>query len=106
MFVTSPKRLSQIAESLLWLDGEPFSLNDYPMYRAVYDGRYRSTLLMCGRQVGKSSSLANFIIAESVSIPHFREYYLSPSKEQTLIFSNTRVGKVLSYSPLVRKYFQ
>lgn len=106
MFVTTPKRLSQIAESLLWLDGQPFSLKDYPMYRAIYDGRYRSTLLMCGRQVGKSSSLANFIIAESVSIPHFREYYLSPSKEQTLIFSNTRVGKVLSYSPLVRKYFQ
>lgn len=106
MFVTQPKRLSSIAESLLWLDGKPFSLYDYPMYRAVYDGRYRSTLLMCGRQVAKSTSLANFIITESVAIPHFRQYYLSPSREQTLIFSNTRVGKVLSYSPLVRKFFQ
>ncbi len=106
MYTTQPKRLSQIAESLLWLDGKPFSLNEYPMYRAIYDGRFRSTLLMCGRQVAKSTSLANFIIAESVSIPHFRSYYLAPSKEQTLIFSNTRLGKVLSYSPLVRKFFQ
>lgn len=106
MLETAPKRLSSIAESLLWLDGKQFSLYDYPMYKAIYDGRYRSTLLMCGRQVAKSTSLANFIIAESVAIPHFREYYLSPSREQTLIFSNTRVGKVLSYSPLVRKYFQ
>ena len=61
---------------------------------------------MCGRQVAKSTSLANFIIAESVSIPFFREYYVSPSKEQTLIFSNTRVGKTLSYSPLIKKHFQ
>lgn len=99
-------QLSDIAERLLWLDGAPFSLNDYPMYKQIYNGRYKSTLLMCGRQVAKSTSLANFIIAESVAIPHFKEYYVSPSKEQTLIFSNTRVGKTLSYSPIVKKYFQ
>lgn len=101
-----PQRLSEVAERLLYLDGKPFSLADYPMFRAVYDGRYKSTLLMCGRQVGKSSSLANFIISESVALPFFKTYYVSPSKEQTLLFSNTRVGKVLAYSPLVRKHFQ
>lgn len=100
------QRLSDVAERLLWLDGAPFSLDDYPMYRAIYNGRYKSTLLMCGRQVAKSTSLANFIISESVAIPFFKEYYVSPSKEQTLIFSNTRVGKTLSYSPIVKKYFQ
>ncbi len=99
-------RLSDVAERLLWLDGTPFSLNDYPMYRQIYNGRFKSTLLMCGRQVAKSTSLANFIIAESVAIPFFKEYYVSPSKEQTLIFSNTRIGKTLSYSPIVKKYFQ
>jgi len=98
--------LSDIAQKLLWLDGERFSLRDYPMYRAIYDGRYKSTLMMCGRQVAKSTSLANFIITESVAIPFFKEYYLSPTKEQTLIFSNTRVGKTLSYSPLVKKHYQ
>lgn len=101
-----PMLLSDVAQRLLWLDGETFSLKDYPMYRAIYDGRYKSTLMMCGRQVAKSTSLANFIITESVAIPFFKEYYLSPTKEQTLIFSNTRVGKTLSYSPLVKKHFQ
>lgn len=100
------KRLSEVAEGLLWLDGAPFSLDDYPMYRNIYDGRYKATLLMCGRQVAKSTSLANFIISESVALPFFRSYYVSPSKEQTLIFSNTRVGKTLSYSPIVKKFFQ
>jgi hypothetical protein len=106
MSLNSPKRLSQIAQSLLYLDGEAFSLKDYPMYETIYDGRYKRTLLMCGRQVAKSTSLANFIISESVSIPFFKEYYVSPSKEQTLIFSNTRVGKTLAYSPIIKKYFQ
>lgn len=76
------------------------------MYRAVYNGRYKSTLLKTGRQVAKSTSLANFIITESVAIPFFKSYYVSPTKEQTVLFSNTRVGKTLSYSPLVRKHFQ
>lgn len=106
MATQDPMMLSDVAQKLLWLDGETFSLRDYPMYRAIYDGRYKSTLLMCGRQVAKSTSLANFIITESVAIPFFKEYYLSPSKEQTLIFSNTRVGKTLSYSPLIKKHFQ
>jgi len=106
MITGKPLRLSHIAESLLWLDGKPFSLNDYPMYRTIYDGRYKSTLMMCGRQVAKSTSMANFIITESISMPFFRSYYLSPTKEQTLIFSNTRLGKTLSYSPLVKKHFQ
>ena len=100
------KRLSDVAERLLWLDGAPFSLKDFPFYRAIYDGRFKSTLLMCARQVAKSTSLANFMISESIATPFFREYYLSPSKEQTVIFSNTRVGKTLSYSPLVKKHFQ
>jgi hypothetical protein len=69
MYTTQPKRLSQIAESLLWLDGKPFSLDEYPMYRSIYDGRFRATLLMCGRQVAKSTSLSNFIIAESIVLP-------------------------------------
>lgn len=106
MATQNPMMLSDVAQKLLWLDGEPFSLNDYPMYRAIYNGRYKSTLLLCGRQVAKSTSLANFMITESVAIPFFKEYYLSPTKEQTLIFSNTRLGKTLSYSPLVKKHFQ
>lgn len=106
MVTDKPVKLSDLAQRLLYLDGAPFSLRDYPMYESIYNGRYRSTLLMCGRQVAKSTSLANFIITESVALPFFKSYYVSPTKEQTLIFSNTRVGKALAYSPLIKKYFQ
>ncbi len=72
MLTERPFRLSHVAKRLLWLDGKPFSLGDYPMFRTVNDGRFRDTLLMCARQVAKSTSLANFIIAESVALPFFR----------------------------------
>lgn len=96
---------SQITESLLWLDGNRLSLADYPMHRAFYDGAYKKTLLKTCRQVAKSTTLSNFIIAESVAIPFFKTLFFSPTQEQTLKFSNLRVGKTLTYSPLLRRYW-
>lgn len=53
-----------------------------------------------------STTIANWIISESIAIPFFKTYYISPSREQTTLFSNTRVAKVLAYSNLVRDTFQ
>lgn len=99
------QRRSQLAEKLLFLDGSPFTLVDYPCYATIYDGQYQGLLLKSGRQVAKSTTLCNFIISESIGIPHFRNLYVSPSEEQTQTFSNTRVGKTCYYSPLIRKYW-
>jgi len=52
-----------------------------------------------------STTLCNFTICESVGIPHFKTLFVSPSQEQTQRFSNTRLGKVVHYSPLVRKHW-
>lgn len=106
MLNSEPVTLSHLSQSLLWLDGKPFSLYNYPMFEAIYDGRFPATHLMCGRQVGKSVGLAAFSVIESVAMPFFRELYVSPSKEQTIRFSTSRLGKILAYSPLIKKYFQ
>jgi len=95
----------RLAESLLWLDGSPFSLNDYPMYNSLYRGAWRSTLLMCGRQVGKSVSAAAFEVIDSISIPHFKTLYVSPSLKQTSTFSNTRVAKIMRHSPFINRHY-
>jgi hypothetical protein len=101
-----PTRLrSELAQRLLYLDGQPFSLRDYPFFPSIYDGLYQGLLLKCGRQVGKSVSLCNFTISESIGIPHFKTLFVSPSQEQTQRFSNTRLAKVVHYSPLVRRHF-
>jgi hypothetical protein len=99
------KKRSELAQRLLYLDGDPFRLVDYPFYPAIYDGHYQGLLLKCGRQVGKSVSLCNFTISESIGIPHFKTLFIAPSQEQTQRFSNTRLAKVVHYSPLVRRHF-
>lgn len=99
------QRRTELAENLLYLDGAPFSLKDFPFYRTIYDGLYQGLLLKCGRQVAKSTTLCNFTVSESIGIPHFKTLFVSPSQEQTQRFSNTRLGKVVHYSPLVRRHF-
>lgn len=96
---------SELSRALLRIDGKPVNLDDYPMFIAIYDGAYKKTLLKTSRQVGKSTTLSNFSIAESIAEPHFKTFFISPSQEQTHKFSTERVGKTITYSPLVKKHF-
>ena len=96
-------RRSEWVTALLHLDGNPFNLTDYPFYNEVYDGSYDATLLKTARQVAKSTTLSNFLIAEACTKPHWKSLFVSPSQEQTTKFSQTRVGKTIFYSPEIRK---
>lgn len=96
---------SNIAQGLLHVEGKPLSLANYPWCPAIYDGEYSKILLKCGRQVAKSTTIAAFMIAECIGMPHFKTYYISPSAEQTRKFSHTRISKILAYSPELRKFF-
>lgn len=96
---------SHLAERLLHLDGAPFSLKDYPFYYAVYNTDARETLLKTGRQVAKSTYCSNLMIIDSIRIPHFKTLYVTPTKEQTSKFSNTRLTKTIHYSPHIRKNY-
>jgi len=98
-------RLSDVAQSWLRLDGHPFRLADWPMHREFYDGRYRRTLFKTSRQVGKSVTMCNFSIIECALIPHFSTFFVAPTKEHTVRFSNTRLGKIMRYSPIIHKTF-
>ncbi len=96
---------SHIAQSLFYVEGKPLSLTNYPMYLGIYDGLFTKILLKTGRQVAKSTTVAAFMIAQSIGQPHFKNFYVSPSQEQTRKFSHTRIAKILSYSPELRKHF-
>ena len=96
-------RRSEWVTTLLYLDGHPFSLKDYPFYRTVYDNTYPAMLLKTARQVAKSTTLSNFLITEACSTPHWKSLFVAPSQEQTTKFSQTRVGKTVFYSPEVRR---
>ena len=96
---------AHIAQSLLCLDGKPYSLYDYPFLPAVYNTSGREVLLKTSRQISKSTTCACLMITDSVAIPHFRTLYVSPTREQTSKFSNTRLTKIIHYSPLIRSNY-
>lgn len=102
---TTTATLSTIAEAWIQLDGKPFRLDDWGPHRAFYDGRHRRTLFKTSRQVAKSTTLCNFSIIECALIPHFSTMFVSPTKEQTVRFSTTRVGKTMRYSPIIKQLF-
>lgn len=80
-------------------------MKDYPFFYTIYNSVAPEMVLITGRQVAKSTCCANLMITGSIAIPHFRTLYISPSKEQTSKFSNTRLSKILRHSPLIRKAY-
>lgn len=85
--------------AFLCLDGKPFSIKEFPFYEQVYDQVHDALLLKTGRQVAKSTTIANSLAMNACLRPYWRSLFVSPSHEQTVRFSQTRLGKVLKYSP-------
>lgn len=83
----------------LQLDGKPFSIKEFPFYEQVYDQVHDALLLKTGRQVAKSTTIANSLAMNACLRPYWKSLFVSPTHEQTLRFSQTRFGKVLQYSP-------
>lgn len=88
-----------LAETLIRLDGAPFSLDDFPFYREVYQIDHDQLLFKCGRQVAKSTTINNRSITNSIAVPHFRTLYVAPTQMQSQVFSTSRVDPALKYSP-------
>lgn len=78
---------------------ENFSFDERPYLRQIYDSQSKRILLIAGRQVEKSTLLANRILALSCLIPHFKSLFVSPSSTQTKDFSKSRIKEALETSP-------
>jgi hypothetical protein len=96
---------SRLAENWLMLEGKPYRLFNYPMFRAVFDGQYPAVLLMTSRQVSKSITLAVGSSIDSCAIPFFQTIYVSPSREQTQRWSQLKLGPIIQHSEKLRDVF-
>lgn len=83
----------------------PFSFEERPYLERIYNTDSRRTLMMCGRQVEKSTTLGNKAFALACLIPHFKILYVSPSSTQTKEFSKTRLKEVMETSPVIKTWF-
>jgi len=99
--------LVPILPLLLSLKGRPFTLKDHMPMEPLY--RFRdvplNTLVKCGRQVSKSTSLAATSIMFNAITPYLNTLCVNPLFEQIRRFSNNSVRPFIEESP-VRKLIQ
>lgn len=83
----------------------PFSFKERPYLPAIYNCPRKKMLLMAGRQVEKSSTLAFWIFTMCAMVPGYKVLYVTPSALQTKEFSRAKITEVLETSPVIRTWF-
>jgi hypothetical protein len=94
--------LVPILPQLLSLNGKPFSLKDHFPFEPMYTrfGIPKKTVLKCGRQVSKSTTLAVQGIIQSAVKPFFKTLFVCPLFEQIRRFSSNYVRPFIQNSPV------
>lgn len=95
---------SKLAQAILQLKGKPLDLTEYKPFELVYDVAPPILVAFCGRQIGKSVSLASSITSNSIIKPFFSTLFISPLSQQTSRFSSQYLEPFIN-SPIVRKHF-
>jgi hypothetical protein len=72
----------------------------------IYDTPAKNLLLKFGRQCEKSTTLGNKLISYSVLRPFIRSLYVTPSEQQTTVFSSERIATPIEMSPVLQNYMR
>lgn len=79
----------------------PFSFTGREYLRLPYDTMSKRVLLMCGRQVEKSTLLGNMCLAYCAINNSFQILYVSPTNAQTKTFSQDRLKEPIETSQVL-----
>jgi hypothetical protein len=82
----------------------PFSFEGRRYLRQIYDTDSKRTLLKCGRQVEKSTLLGNKLLAYSCIIQALNCLYVSPTNQQTKVFSQDRLKEPVETSEYLKSW--
>ena len=104
IYMKAPK--TAWVHNLIYLNGEKFDFTGREYLFPIYNAPHKEILLKTGRQVEKSTMLANNLTIMCCMIPFFRCMYVSPSHVQTRTFSNDKLKPVLERSPMIARYLQ
>ena len=108
LFTLSPSQF--VEQAILMPDPhtrklESFDFAERPYLRKIYDTPTKRRLLVCARQVEKSTMLGNLALTYSCLVPHFKTLYVSPSSTQTKVFSKDRLKEPMETSPVLKAWF-
>jgi hypothetical protein len=75
--------------------------------REFFDRDYaRSTILLCGRQVGKSLSLSRSEVLDLITTPNFQALYVAPLQSQAQRYSTLYIKEAINSCPFAVKLQQ
>ena len=94
---------SDLVCKMFYLKGQPFSLAGREMFKLIYDKPQRNSVYMMGRQMGKSTTLANEILLDSTLTPWHTTLFVTPREQQTRTFSTDKLATVIKYSPIFKR---
>lgn len=95
---------SKLAQAILQLKGKPLDLSEYKPFELVYDVAPPTLTACCGRQIGKSVSLASSITSNSILRQYFSTLFVSPLSQQTSRFSSQYLEPFIN-SKIVKNHF-
>ena len=106
-------RPSEFVQNFLYLNNAPFSLDDYPWMTTIYDVDPKELVMCTSRQVSKSSTIANILVERGIVMPAtsplyrggFKSLFVSPTVDQTKVFSHERLAGVIEESPFVKNNY-
>ena len=93
--------LLSFCERFVRLDRKPISFAGRPYLPQIYDSAMRTLVLRCGRQVEKTTLLANLAVYNAVQFPGIKMLLCFPRREQAEMFSRSRLRPVISGNPLL-----
>ncbi len=83
---------------------EKFSFDGRRHIIRPYDTDAPRVLLVCARQVEKSTCIGNSLLTHCCLVPSYKALYVSPSAMQSKTFSNDRVKEPIETSPILKAY--
>lgn len=96
---------AEVAQKLLRLHGEPYSLREYPMFARILNSDANRRVMRAGRQVSKTTIIAADMVVRVAATPHTPSIYCNSSAAQTASFSTSKLHPFLQQSPVVYHNF-
>ena len=97
--------VSKFVEDNVFVEGRKINLQLYEPMRFVYNLAPKELTILAGRQIGKSVYLGSKCATKSIIAPNNRILYVAPLESQVKTWSKTKLQKIISDSPRIKKFF-
>lgn len=103
--VSLPYSRADFVQRVLQLQGQPYSLERYPMFVDIFNSLVSRRVMRSGRQVSKTVTLAANMAGDVAVTPYYPVMYCNASANQTASFATSKLDPFLIQSPWIYKSF-